>query len=501
RFEIGRVDLHFRQMLRQYDYRFDTSTADNSGLTSGNFARLDMYNRLQDDRGETDLSTLTVSAPLGQRAHVSASVFGTFLGDETLTSDATFNAEGSASVGVCSISGTVCSGVMPCDTGIPGNICIPDAYSVTDGTNQADIEADFLVLDVDFSVQLKDGLDLHLQGRTLERDVQSTHVRDLDGNGVADDLEGTVQDTVAGSITSVDYSLDTLTALFDYRPSDRYRFRFGYRTINRELEREGFEFGTNDARNTPFESDSDGTVILGATLQPSDWFRLDANYEEGDITQAFTAVAPMETNRVRVRARFTPQPDLRIDVRYSGYENTNLGIDFRQADDCTTPGADIESGCWTGRAEGTTYSGRVWHRPSSALDYWFSWSQNDVDSAFRIRFDTEVFFNSAENGDSIYDSQSTELAAQVNINWSDQWKLFFRTSMNDASGHNRIAGVTFSNNIDIMQDYSDFEVGLTHTFDNGVYVGGRLRMFDYNDVNDRMDYDGDIFALTAGLRF
>ena len=276
---------------------------------------------------------------------------------------------------------------MPCNAGISGNICIPDNYSITDGNSRADIRADFLVLDVDLSVQLREGLDLHLQGRTLDRDVETTHLRDLDGNGVADDLEGTVLDATPGSITTVDYSLNTLTALLDYAPSDRYRFRFGYRTIDRELDRDGFEFGTNDFRNTPFESDSDDTLILGATLRPIDWFRLDANFEEGDITQAFTAVAPMETNRVRVRARFTPQSDMRIDVRYSGYENTNLGIDFRQADDCTAPGADIESGCWTGRAEGTTYSGRVWHRPLPVLDYWFSWSRNDVDSAFRIRFD------------------------------------------------------------------------------------------------------------------
>ena len=81
------------------------------------------------------------------------------------------------------------------------------------------------------------------------------------------------------------------------------------------------------------------------------------------------------------------------------------------------------------------------------------------------------------------------------------WKLFFRARINDANGHNRITGTTFSNNIDIMQDFSDIEVGLTYTFDNGVYVGGRIRMFDYDDVNDRMDYDGDIVSLTAGLSF
>ena len=100
RFEIGVVDVLFRQMLRRSDYRFDTSTADDPGITSGNIARLDTYNWLQDDNGETDLSTLTMSAPLGERVHVTASAFGTFLGDETLTSDVSLNAEGISYQGV-----------------------------------------------------------------------------------------------------------------------------------------------------------------------------------------------------------------------------------------------------------------------------------------------------------------------------------------------------------------------------------------------------------------
>jgi hypothetical protein len=501
RFEIAEVDLFFKQTRRDYDNRFHKSTADDPGLSGTNIASLYGYDWLQHDESETDLTTLTVSAPLGSRLHLTASAFGTLLGDETLESDVQLNAEGTSFRGVCTISGEICTASSPCDLGIPGNFCIPDGYSVTDGTSHADIEADFLVLDADLSVRIHDSLDFHFQGRSLEREIRSNHLRDLDGNGIADDLEGTVMDDTPGSVTRVDYAVDTLTGLFDYAPTDRYRFRLGYRNISRELERDGFEFGTNDYRNTPFESDSDGTVIAGMILRPVDWFRLDANYEQGDISQAFTAVAPMETDRVRIRARFTPQRDLRIDVGYTGYDNSNHGVDFRQSDDCSAPGADIDSGCWAGSSEGTTYSARIWHRPVADVDYWFSWARHDVDSAVRIRFDTEEYYNSAENGDSIYDNLSTEFAGRVNIRWDDTWRLFFRARINDADGQNRFSGVTYSKTIALVQDFSDVEVGLTYAFDNGMYVGGRYRMFDYDDVNDRMDYDGEILSLVAGLEF
>jgi hypothetical protein len=498
RFQIGTVNVLFRQMQRDYDYRFDNSTEDDPGLSANNIASLSSYRWMQNDEGESELTTLKISTPFGKRVQLTASAFGTLLGDERLDSSVLLDAEGTASRGVCAISGAVCSAALPCDGGIPGNFCIPDAVSVSGGNSTASIEADYLVLDADLSVRLRDGLDLHLQGRTLDREVRSEHLRDLDGNGVADDLEGTVQDVTPGSTTRVDYTLETLTGLLDYAPSDKYRFRFGYRTISRELERSGFEFGTNDHRNTPFESDGDDTLILGATLKPVDWFRLDANHEQGDIAQAFTAVAPMETDRTRIRARFTPQPELQIDLGFTGYDNENLGVDFRQAD-CSAPGADIDDGCWASRADGESFSARISHRPGGGVDYWFSWARSDVDSVVRVRFDTDDFFNSAENGDSTYANVSTELAGRINIRWHESWKLFLSARLNDADGHNRIAGTTYSNTVDILQDFSDVEAGLTRSFANGMYVGGRLRMFDYDDVNDNLDYDGEVVSFVVGV--
>jgi len=501
RFEISSVDVLFRHTFRSYDYRFDNTTANDPGVSGSNIASLHSYRWLQDDNGDTDLTTLSISTPIGDRVQLTLDAFGTFLGEDNLESDVLLNAEGTSFRGVCAVSGDVCSASAPCDVGIPGNFCIPDPYSVTDGTSRADIEADFLVLDADLSVKIRDDLDLHLQGRTLDREVKSTQLRDLDGNGVADDLEGTVLDSTPGSTTRVDYSLDTLTGLLDYAASPRYRFRLGFRTISRKLEREGFEFGTNDYRNTPFDSDSDDTLIAGMTLKPKDWLRLDADYERGDIAQAFTAVAPMETDRLRVRARFTPMSDLDVDLRYSAYDNSNDGVDFRRSTDCSSPGADIDSGCWSSSADVETVSARISHRPVRGVDYWLSWTRSDVDSSVRVRFDTEQFFNSAENGDSIYENRSTEVAAQLNVTWAEVWRVFFRARVNDADGKNEIAGVTYSNTLDLVQDFSDAEVGLTYSFDNGVYAGARLRSFDYDDANDRLDYDGEILSLVLGYRF
>ena len=92
----------------------------------------------------------------------------------------------------------------------------------------------------------------------------------------------------------------------------------------------GLEYGADEVRNADFESDDDETLILGLVLKPVRWIRMNADYEEGDITQAFTAAAPRETDRLRLRATFQPQPEMRLDLSYLDYENTNNGTDFRK---------------------------------------------------------------------------------------------------------------------------------------------------------------------------
>ena len=119
-----------------------------------------------------------------------------------------------------------------------------------------------------------------------------------------------------------------------------------------------------------------------------------------------------------------------------------------------------------------------------------------------MRFDTELFFNSAENGNSIYDNNSTQWAGQANVRWAGTWKAFVRGQCNDADGNNSLIGPAYVDRLTIDQDYLDLEFGITHTLKSGVYLGGRLRHFEYDDAARRQfAYDGDILTLIAGLSF
>jgi hypothetical protein len=266
------------------------------------------------------------------------------------------------------------------------------------------------------------------------------------------------------------------------------------------LERSGFEYGTNDYRNTNYDSGSDETLILGLKVKPVSWFHLDGSYEQGDVDQAFTATSATETDRLRVRASLRPGSATRIDLGYLAYENSNNGFDFRRPGDCT-PGGDVDNGCWSSLMEGATFSASVWHKASEDLDFWVRWAQNDIDRMTRIHFDTDFFFGSTDVGDSVYDNDNTEWSGQVNLSWASAWRAYFRFQVNESDGKSSITGSTFSNTLVILQDYSDVEGGLTYSFAGNLYVGARLRSFDYDDQNDGLDYDGEIFSIVAGLHF
>jgi hypothetical protein len=278
------------------------------------------------------------------------------------------------------------------------------------------------------------------------------------------------------------------------------RIRAGYRTVDRDVTRSGFEYDASGYRNSDYESNGDDTMILGLILKPRKWLQLSADYEQDDIEQAFTAVAPMEVDRLRARARFTPGSDMRIDLSYLDYENKNQGADFRQAGACPGPGGDIDEGCWSSNGEGTSYSAAFWHKANQKLDYWFRWAQQDFDRMVRTHYDLDPF-GIAENGDSIYTSDSTEWAGHVNYDLAEQWRGFVRIRVNDSSGANGLTGQIYTTGLIIDQDFSDVEAGLTYTFPRGLYLGGRYRIFDYNDYDNRLDYDGDIFTLVAGFSF
>jgi hypothetical protein len=50
----------------------------------------------------------------------------------------------------------------------------------------------------------------------------------------------------------------------------------------------------------------------------------------------------------------------------------------------------------------------------------------------------------------------------------------------------------------IMQDYLDSEVGVNYVFDSGLRVGAAYRHFDYDDVNNLLDYDGSMSRFVRG---
>lgn len=474
-FRFGPVDLVFRQTLRRYDAMVRNTTAGDLGVSLTNPDRLDSYDWRQSDTGGADLTTITLRAPLGSRVDLAVSAFGTLLGDETITSGVVLDASGIGWDGA--------------------------PFTVAGGTSTARIEADHLMLDADLSVKISKSLDLHLQARTLDRDVEARQLRDLDGNGVPDDTEGIVNDVTPGSTTRVDYGLDTITGLIEWSPVPEARIRAGYRTIDRELERSGFEYGFSDVRNTSFESNSDSTVIVGLMVRPVSWFRLNADYEEGDVSRAFTATGPMETNRLRAQLRFEPQDGMRIDLGYLDYDNRVRDSDFRIPGACPFGADGVDDGCWNSDMAGSTYSVSFWHKANADLDYWFRWARRDVDSRVAVLFDTDLFFNSSDNGNSIYASTSDEWAVQINYRGFEHWSTFVRARVNNSDGDNDLVGTTFVRRLPIAQDYADWEVGATYDFKNGLYVGGRFRSFDYDDANDRLDYDGEILSLVLGYRF
>lgn len=498
-FELGAADLAFRHTLRRYDYDFHNMTVGNPGLSVTDLATLDQYDWVQHDEGEANLTSLSFSVPFGDRVHLSANLYGTLLGNDEIDSQITLDASGTSFLGTCSMTGASCSASNPCATSTPGNVCIANPFNVSGGTSSAMLEADYLAIGADLSVRIVDDLDFHLQVDTLSREMTGVQDRDLDGNGVPDDTEGTILDTTPGSVTQVDYDLSTITGLFVYEPSSTVGVRAGYRRIDRDLTRSGFEYGTNDYRNTPYDSGSDDTLVLGLRLKPVSWFHFDANYEKGEIDQPLTALSPAETDRLRVRASFRPAVRTRIDLSYLAYENSNSGVDFRRPGDCT-PGDDIDSGCWNTLAEGTTYSASLWHKQSDSFDFWVRWAQNEVDRVTRIHFDTSVF-GATDVGDSVYGNDNTALSGQLNFSWSPRFKAFVRAQHNDSDGRSSILGSMYTNTIPILQEYMDIEAGVTCSLPKDLYVGLRVKTFEYDDFNDSLDYDGEVFSVRVGMHF
>ena len=449
-FELGPVDLVVRQSLRRYDNHFVNSTEGDIGLEPGVMTVLDDYEWDQRDTGGADWTTVKAHAPLGSRVDLTVGVFGTFLGDEDLRSRVNVDAEGTDANGA--------------------------PLSIVDGFSDTDLNGDTTMLDANLTVKLIRPLDLHIQFRDLQRDLDGEAERDLDGSGAT-----TLVDVVN------DYDITTLSAILAYRPIRILQLRGGYRMIDRTLSRDGF----GGLRDLDYDSDGDDTYIFGVNLRPLDWFRLNADYEDGEITQPFNAVAPEEKKHTRVRAVFTPKKDMRIDAGYLDYEYRNSAADFRD------PGS-----FWDSMQEGTTLSASFWHRPSERIDYALRYAEQDVDSSVGVTFDT-AGFGGTETGDSLFVNDNTQYSAHVNFSCRDGWNSFVRYWYAESDGDNVLDGdVTGIVNTELIaQEFENIEAGVTYTFDSGILLGGSFRLFDYDDRNDLLDYDGEILTLRVGTRF
>jgi hypothetical protein len=477
-FELGNVDIVLRQSFRRYENRFNNFTANDLGLDDETLTSLNRYEWVQNDRGSTDWTTLKVHAPFGDRADLTVGLAGTFVGKEEVTSRVELDADGTSWSGTCSVSGLTCESNADCEpvSNSPGDLCVADPFTVTDGISNADLEGDVTLVNAELRIKLVALLDLILQYHSLERNLRGSAEHDLDGDGVP-----------VNSDTRLEYETSTATAMLDYRPIRQFRVRAGYRSIDRKLNRNGF----TGARNVDFVSTGDGTAIVGLTTRPVSWFRFNLDYEAGDVSQPFTAVAAQEREHGRARVSFLPRKEIKLDISYIDFENRNLASDFRP-----------RSLDWDTLIKGTTWSGSFWHQPSGGVDYMLNYAQQEIDNSVFVVFDQDGF-GAVEPGDSLFANDNTQYSGQVNFRWARRWAGHVRLWYAESDGNNVLVG-EISGVVDdqiIMQEFRNAEVGLIYTFESGIFLGASARSFDYDDYNDLLDYDGEIFTLRLGTNF
>ena len=488
-FKLGKATLIVRQELRTLDNDFLNLTEGDLGLDLGNATMVDSYDWDQQDRTSTDWTTLMLQAPLGNRVDLALTVAGTLLGEERLRSEVELEAlgidfSGSEFGGMCAIGGATCSNDATCDAINPGDVCIPNV-----GISMADQSGDSTFIDLDIGVQISSELTGSVRYQSYQRDLGGTIDRDLDGDGVFEDLDG---DATPGSVTSIDYQFDTLTGLLDYRPTRKLNLRAGYRHVDRELDRSGF--GT--ARDADFESDGDGTLLFGVVVKPAKWLKLHADYEDGEIDQAFTSPSVFERQQARLRATIKPNQKTRLQLTFRDWENENISANFRPV----PPAIDFNN-----MIEGNTWAADWMHNANENFSYTLRYANQDVDNSTGINFDTAGFGGTAP-GISTFASDNTQMRAQLNYR-RGAWRCYLQWTDVDAEGTQDVVDLTaptmptLVNRENIDQSYADATIGLDYQFASGLSLGVALRDFDYDDGNNLLDYDGQHLTFRAGLRF
>jgi hypothetical protein len=447
---LGTVDVVFRQALRNYENRLDSSTEGDFGVAiEDDFTTLEFYDWRQLDESDAYLTTLAVAAPFGERVHLDVSYYGTLLGKEELDSRVDLDAAGT-------------------DYNDPAET--PNEFENLGAFSRAALERDTQLVDADLGVLLASPLTLHLQVRSLDQKTEGTLTRDL-----AREEEMPYFDT------RFDYSLQTVTGLLDYRPLEQFTVRAGYRLIDRDLTREGFN---DEYRDEDFSSGSDSTWVAGVSGKALDWLRYSADYEDGDIDRAFTRVSPLETKHFRGRLAITPVDELNLTLTWLDFENRH-------------PVADEFS-----KTTGTTWAAAFWHRPSELWDYFVRYSNQELDGYAEVILDG-AGFGSVFDGLTAFATDNDYLTARVNVRPTRAWLIFARYTLARADGLNSAEGPEegLPSVLSIVQDYSDAELGVTRFLKSKLYFGGSLRLLDYDDANDLLDYDGTIVTVHIGTSF
>ncbi len=486
--KLGKVNLVFRQALNDYTNNILQETEGDLGVDIGNNTSLDSYHWMQRDNTEQDWTTLVLHAPAGKRVDLTLSAAGTLLGDEEISSDVAveqlgINFAGFEFGGTCAISGATCSNDATCNAITAGDVCVADT-----GISTARLDGDTMIVDFDAAIRLAAPLTAHLNYKSYSRELDGTLDRDLDGDGTFEDLDG---DSTPGSVTRLDQEVDTITALLDYQPHRQVRVRAGYRTMSRSLERSGF----GGVRDTDFDSDNDDTLILGVTARPARWLRLAADFEDGEMDMAFTNVSHFMRTQTRFRATVTPKQGMRLNATYRDWDNENISPNIRPV----PPAIDNDS-----KVDGTAWSVDWTHAAGDHVSYLLRYTDTEVDGSTAILFDT-AGFGAVAPGSSDFLNDNTQFQGRVDYR-NDDWHGYVMVSSVEADGFNNVLDLTLPtpsvlNNLIIMQEFVDSEIGLSRMFDSGLRVGAAYRFFDYDDVNDLLDYDGSHLTVRAGFTF
>jgi hypothetical protein len=137
------------------------------------------------------------------------------------------------------------------------------------------------------------------------------------------------------------------------------------------------------------------------------------------------------------------------------------------------------------------------------VDYLLRWAEQQVDSRAAVIFDLAGGVNAS--GLSVYDTDTTEALAQVNFRVRERWQASLRWWLAEADGENPLLqlGGTFPDNETrrIDQDFENVGADVTYSLRGGLFVGGGGRLVDYDDRNDRLDYDAAVLTIRAGATF